>query len=281
MVAKDLRRTLERLGYRVVAVVRSAQAALHAVGEKQPDVVLTDIGLQGESDGIALASTIRDKYGVPVVFLSGFSDESTLTRIASSGSSGYLMKPFRVPELHASLQLALRRRAADTKLQHQALTDELTGLYNRRGFLALAEQQLKVASRSARRVMLVFADLDGMKAANDALGHEAGDRLLVDAARALRGSFRDSDIIARLGGDEFAVLLVDPVCSSQQFVEQRIEASVRQLNESSDRPLGLSMSLGVCEWHPASHGSLAGLLAAADAKMYAAKAARGPRRSVR
>jgi len=274
LVAKDLERTLHRLGYRVVAVVRSARAALQAVGQTRPDLVLCDIGLKGGLDGIDLASSIRDQFGTPVVFLSGRSDPATLQRIARSDSLAYLMKPFREPELQASIALALRRHASDAQLQHQALTDELTGLYNRRGFLALAEQQLKVASRSARRVLLVFADLNGMKAANDMFGHEAGDQLLVDAAQALRGSFRDCDIIARLGGDEFAVLLVDPDSSSVAFVERRIAESVRQLNASAERHCPLSISLGVCEWSPARHQTLDQLLAEADAKMYEAKAAR-------
>ena len=274
LVAKDIERTLHRLGYRVVAVVRSARAALQAVGQTRPDLVLCDIGLKGGLDGIDLASSIRDQFGTPVVFLSGRSDAATLQRIARSGSVAYLMKPFREPELQASIALALRRHASDAQLQQQALTDELTGLYNRRGFLALAEQQLKVASRSARRVLLVFADLNGMKAANDTFGHEAGDQLLVDAAQALRGSFRDCDIIARLGGDEFAVLLVDPDSSSLEFVERRIAESVRQLNANADRHCPLSISLGVCEWSPARHQTLDQLLAEADAKMYEAKAAR-------
>jgi len=279
LVAKDLERTLHRLGYRVVAVVRSARAALQVVGQTGPDLVLCDIGLKGGLDGIDLASSIRDQFGTPVVFLSGRSDAATLQRIARSGSVAYLMKPFREPELQASIALALRRHASDAQLQQQALTDELTGLYNRRGFLALAEQQLKVASRSARRVLLVFADLNGMKAANDTFGHEAGDQLLVDAAQALRGSFRDCDIIARLGGDEFAVLLVDPDSSSLEFVERRIVESVRQLNASAERHCPLSISLGVCEWSPARHQTLDQLLAEADAKMYEAKAARRQVRS--
>lgn len=273
VVAKDIERTLVQLGYQVVAVVRSASAALQSIAQKRPDLVLSDISLKGGPDGIQLASIIRDCFGTPVVFLSAHYDDSTLCRVASSGSSGYLMKPFRVPELRASLELALQRHASDTKLQQQALTDELTGLYNRRGFFALGEQQLKVASRSARRVLLVFADINGMKTANDEWGHEAGDRLLLDAVTALRRSFRESDIIARLGGDEFAVLLIDPAFSSHAFVEQRIDASVRQLNAGSDRPYPLSLSLGVCEWNPALQQCLAKLLSDADAKMYEAKVA--------
>jgi diguanylate cyclase (GGDEF)-like protein len=272
IVAKDIQQTLVELGYQVVAVVRTGRAALRAVGHSQPNLVLSDIRLRGDLDGIELASTIRERYGTPVVFLSSYSDDATLSRIGAAGSYGYLMKPFRNAELRASLELALRRRELDDALQQQALTDELTGLYNRRGFLALAAQQLKIASRSARQVMLVFADVNGLKSVNDALGHEAGDRLLVAAAGALRGTFRDSDIVARLGGDEFAALLVDPESSAQRIIERRIHAAVRGYNRLAEPASALTLSLGVCVWNPEVHRSLADLLAEADRKMYQAKA---------
>jgi diguanylate cyclase (GGDEF)-like protein len=274
-VAKDIQRTVQALGYRVVAIVGSGRAALEVVGETRPNLVLSDIGLKGDVDGIDLAIAIREQFGTPVVFLSSYSDESTLSRIAATGSYGYLMKPFRAPELRASLALAFRRLELDVKMQQEALTDELTGLHNRRGFHVLAEQHLKVASRAAQRVMLVFADLNGMKVVNDTHGHEAGDRLLIDAARALRRAFRRSDIVARFGGDEFVVLLVDPDLSAPQVIERRVHASVQELNSCTDRrSCPVSISLGVCIWKPEVHRSLGDLLADADAKMYEAKAAR-------
>jgi diguanylate cyclase (GGDEF)-like protein len=182
------------------------------------------------------------------------------------------MKPFRAPELRASLADAMRRRERDHGLQQQALGDELTGLYNRRGFFALAEQQLKVAKRSWRPVMVAVADVNGLKAVNDALGHEMGDRLIQRAALALRQTFRSSDIIARLGGDEFAVLLVDPDSSAPQVVEQRLQVAVREINAGLDPRCELSISVGICMASPDTEQSLSTLLAEADAKMYLVKA---------
>jgi PAS domain S-box-containing protein len=98
------------------------------------------------------------------------------------------------------------RKRMERAMQTMSLTDELTGLYNRRGFMTLAEQQLKVAKRERVSVVLLFIDVDGMKAANDHLGHQEGDALLIAAARVLRKSFREADLVGRLGGDEFAVL---------------------------------------------------------------------------
>jgi two-component system, cell cycle response regulator len=102
--------------------------------------------------------------------------------------------------------LTLRNITALLELQALSLMDELTGLYNRRAFLAFAGQQLLLAKRNKKSMLMFFVDIDGMKWVNDHLGHPEGDQLLMDSAQALRMTFRVSDIVARLGGDEFAVL---------------------------------------------------------------------------
>ena len=111
------------------------------------------------------------------------------------------------------------RKRLEEKLQNMSLVDDLTGLYNRRGFFALSQQQLKIAERTKQKALLFFADLDNMKQINDALGHQEGDNALVEVASVLKETFRKSDIIGRLGGDEFAVLAIDAtmkqkMCSS-------------------------------------------------------------------
>ncbi|HEY0971402.1 MAG TPA: two-component regulator propeller domain-containing protein [Gemmatimonadales bacterium] len=106
-----------------------------------------------------------------------------------------------------ALTRASARAAREEVLRTMSLRDDLTGLYNRRGLLTLAEQQVRVASRDRRGFVLLFADLDGLKGINDTHGHAAGDRAITDAAALLRETFREADIIARLGGDEFVVLL--------------------------------------------------------------------------
>ncbi|MBE0557658.1 MAG: diguanylate cyclase, partial [Proteobacteria bacterium] len=101
------------------------------------------------------------------------------------------------------------RRRMEEEIREMSLRDPLTELYNRRGFITLAEQQLRAANRANRRMLLAFIDVDDLKQINDKLGHEEGDKALIDTARIIRRTFRDSDIIARLGGDEFAVLAID------------------------------------------------------------------------
>lgn len=104
---------------------------------------------------------------------------------------------------------AVARSMREEMLRELSLHDELTGLHNRRGLMALAEQHVRSMARTQRGFAIVFIDMDGMKHINDTLGHAEGDRALVDVAALLRLTFRESDIAARIGGDEFAVLVRD------------------------------------------------------------------------
>ena len=108
--------------------------------------------------------------------------------------------------LQLAVSCAVRQTLVERELRSLALTDELTSLYNRRGFWASATQQLKLAHRNTKEALIFFCDLDNLKQINDSYGHGEGDRALVRAANALAQTFRNSDILARLGGDEFAVL---------------------------------------------------------------------------
>jgi diguanylate cyclase (GGDEF)-like protein/PAS domain S-box-containing protein len=164
-------------------------------------------------------------------------------------------------------------KALQDRLERLSLTDELTGLYNRRGFMTLAEQQFRLAARGGKPLLLLFADVNGLKTVNDALGHEIGDALLLDAAQVLQTAFRSSDIVARLGGDEFVVLLIDPSSTSADLVKTRLEACIAHFNNATRRPYRLSLSVGVCASSAdAEHGpELQRMLAEADAEMYLAK----------
>lgn|GEM_PF-2834418 len=184
----------------------------------------------------------------------------------------------RVNERTAELEIAnnrLRqqireREAAEQEVRRLSLTDELTGLHNRRGFFLLTEQQLRLASRSNMTGWLLFADVDGLKTVNDTLGHEAGDRLISEAAEVLRTCFRESDIIGRLGGDEFVVFAINPRQSSSELLA-RLEEAIEQANTKPDRDYPLSLSLGVAIYGEGTRLPLDTLLAQADAAMYEAK----------
>jgi diguanylate cyclase (GGDEF)-like protein len=156
-------------------------------------------------------------------------------------------------------------------LRALALLDELTGLYNRRGFSILAEHQLKMAERGKRRMLLLFSDLDGLKWINDTFGHPEGDRALIEVADILEETFRESDIVARIGGDEFVVLAVETNGSPAGVLTTRLRENLEARNAGADRRYQLSLSVGVAHYDPTRPCSLDDLLAGADRAMYGQK----------
>ncbi|MEP0949727.1 MULTISPECIES: GGDEF domain-containing protein [Cyanophyceae] len=151
-----------------------------------------------------------------------------------------------------------------------SLTDELTGLHNRRGFFLLAEQQLKLATRLKTAFNVLFIDLDGLKQINDLQGHETGDVALWAAANVLKRTFRESDLVARLGGDEF-VVLAPGNSEERDQLQHRLQDGIDQFNQQREAPFQLSMSIGSYIYETGETRSLEDILALADQQMYEQK----------
>jgi len=146
--------------------------------------------------------------------------------------------------------------------------DELTGLNNRKGFITLAEQQLKIVRRNKREFSLLFADLDNLKWINDTLGHKEGDMALIANANILKECFRESDIKARLGGDEFTVLIVDCSIETSTALNMRLQEKIKEFNRSGKLRYNLSLSAGLAHYDPENPCSLNDLLDKADLLMF-------------
>jgi diguanylate cyclase (GGDEF)-like protein len=174
-------------------------------------------------------------------------------------------------EVNHRLQAEIRERERmAAEVRQLSLTDELTGLRNRRGFLLLAERELESARRRGGRCLLLYADLDYLKQANDRFGHAAGDAMIVDAAQLLRSLFRSTDLVARLGGDEFVVLASDYTSSEEVLL--RLHRALEAFRRNTGRPL--SLSVGLAESSVRGNSDLDALLQQADTAMYASKCAR-------
>ena len=166
------------------------------------------------------------------------------------------------------------------RLKEEAITDPLTGLYNRRGFLMLGEERLALADRLGFSVVCLFADLDGFKAVNDTFGHEEGDRVLRETADVLRRTFRAADVLGRIGGDEFAVLLVQDGPEGIGAVMARLRHTLEQANARNENPsVRLALSLGVSMRLPETPCTLSELMDEADQSMYKEKIAKRKLRS--
>lgn len=162
------------------------------------------------------------------------------------------------------------RKQAEIEGRQLSLTDELTGLHNRRGFFLLAEQQLKIAHRMKLLCWVIFIDLDGLKQINDTLGHDVGDALIVDAGRLLKQSFRKSDIVARLGGDEF-IVFISSYFKDAENIQTHLQTNIANFNQQQNRSYEISMSMGIQRYSPETNMSLEQLVARSDELMYAHK----------
>lgn len=285
LIAANIQDLLEQMGHTVLTTVSDGREAVAAAGRLHPDLVLMDIGLEGEMDGIEAAATLYEQLGIPVVFLTGSGDAATINRAARARPFGYLIKPFSEAELRGALEVAIARHRAEAELQHRekalmqyarslrtrSLIDELTGLYNRRGFLTLAQHLLRASQRHGRSCVVLFIDLDGFKRINDSQGHAAGDQTLRDLAGILTHTFRKSDVVARLGGDEFVVLAVESASAGGISASSRLRAALLEHNEQHPRDLPIAVSIGVAMPDPDVPEPIEALVERADAEMYKEK----------
>ena len=156
-------------------------------------------------------------------------------------------------------------------LKTMATVDELTGLYNRRGFMELTEKLMAVARREQTQSVLFFFDMDNLKKVNDSLGHDYGDRALIEINEVLRYTFRESDIIARVGGDEFAVFSLENIADSGRSAMERLQKNIDARNGQHNRPYQLSLSMGAMACPVGDECALDALMKQADQQMYEQK----------
>ncbi|MDX6574344.1 MAG: hypothetical protein QOE96_297 [Blastocatellia bacterium] len=178
------------------------------------------------------------------------------------------------------IQDITERKRAEAALQSLSLVDELTGLYNRRGFLAVTEQHLASIRRNDRVPVILYADLDGLKEINDSLGHHEGDRALATAAEIFKEAFRNTDIVARLGGDEFVVLAALDPEEEAESLTRRLQDRFRASNQRGSRAYDLSISVGLAHFDDEESHSIEDLLARADRAMYQDKRRKRSRQMV-
>jgi diguanylate cyclase (GGDEF)-like protein len=297
IIARDLAGRLEDLGYEVVGCADCSGEALRLAAQQQPHVVLMDIRLRGKVDGIQTAAQMRAQHDVAIVYLSANTDAATLERVLETAPGGYLAKPYNDRTLRTTIEVALVRHAADlaararsdtdaeekrflveerqtlaavtARLLLESTVDSLTGLSNRRHFDVIYARRLAAAERRSEALALVFFDLDHFKTLNDTFGHAAGDAVLRQIARVVRGQLRGEDDVCRYGGEEFAILLAATTLEDSTLVANRVcRAIAAHPFHDDDRPLGrVTASFGVAVFPEHSPD----LFRAADAALYAAK----------
>ncbi|MBF0517209.1 MAG: diguanylate cyclase [Nitrospirae bacterium] len=271
LTAAYIQDILESAGYVVVAHEFSGEDAIESALKHEPDLILMDIRLQGRMDGIEAAGEIQKRMSVPIVYLTAHSDKSILERARLTLPYGYVLKPFNSKELHSNVEMALYKHRTEQNLNALAFYDSLTGLPNRSLFFDRFEQALKMAKRSQHSMALMMIDINDLSGINQAMGHDVGDQLLIDASARMTQCVRESDTVARLGDDEFIITLTNikepnDVC----YVATKIIVSVGKPFYINSTNCSLGVSIGISLF-PDDGDSLKTLLKEADAAMYRAK----------
>ena len=249
--------------------VETLSAGRKRLAEGEVDVIILDLMLP-DCEGMDTFQDVKSLVtNIPIIILTGLDDEGLAVNVVHSGAQDYLVKgQVDTNLLTRSIHYAIERKKLEEQLKAAAITDDLTGIFNRRGFFTLAEQQCKLANRSKRRMLLLYMDLDNMKEINDKLGHVSGDQALWDTAKVIRKTFRDSDIKGRLGGDEFAVLLTDPDPTTEKGVVKHFQDNLQTFNVRGNRNYQLSLSMGFSEFDPERPCTIENLVSSADSSMY-------------
>lgn len=171
------------------------------------------------------------------------------------------------------------RKKWEEKLHRAVITDDLTGLFNRRGFMTMADTLIKISARDKIDLLLVYVDFDNMKWINDTFGHQVGDQALIETATLLRDTFRLADVIGRIGGDEFVILCTDKSpMGSEETIAQRLVDNLDRINSQHNRKYPLSVSFGIARYNQESACSIDELLSRADTAMYQNKESKKHRR---
>ncbi len=272
--AQLIRRLLRRVtsSYYRVTHVRTLNDAVLSAEDLVPDVILADLNLP-DSRGTQTVASLQTSYpDIPLVIVSAWEDEAISLRSVKAGAQDYLVKGhIDGANLHRVIRYAVERKRTELELVRLAHFDQLTSLPNRTLLRERVDHAIARAMRSGSGVATLILDMDRFKEINDMLGHEIGDKLLVEAARRIRASVRDQDTVARLGGDEFAVVL-EGVSEAKEVlpVIERIIASLGEVTQIGGRELNSSISIGIA-MYPENGNNLSELLRAADLAMYQAK----------
>ena len=251
------------------------ETALEHLRKKTSDVVLLSFSLV-ENRGPEMLEKIRAQApDIPVIVLTDSDSNTYAMEAVQKGAQDYLAKDgLDGRHIMRAIRFAMIRHHTLAEFRALAIVDELTGIHNRRGFINLGEQQLKLARRTKKEIVLIFLDLDGLKSINDRLGHQEGDVALIETAKILKQSFRNSDIVARIGGDEFAVIAIEAGKDHTGVLIARLRQKLKDWNAEEAHRFRLSFSVGIACLSPGEKFSLEELMAQADEALYREKRAK-------
>ncbi|MBF0216593.1 MAG: GGDEF domain-containing response regulator [Candidatus Omnitrophica bacterium] len=243
----------------------SLRTSLEALVADKFDVVLLDLALP-ETRGMETINKIYDYLkAIPIILLTDVSEESIGVQAIQIGIHDYLVKDqISALTLERSILYAIDHHRKQTEIRSVLLLDELTKLYNRRGFFVLAHQQIDLARRKSKGFLLMVSDLMNYDEVKERFGNFEGDLALVTLAELFRKNLRGGDLVARIGGNEFAILALDARETSAGTIMARLHDQVAKYNSDKKNKYGLSASIGYSYFAPKDSFSLEDAITVAD-----------------
>jgi len=269
LIARTLSKKLEKMGYQLTDIVSSGDAALESIKQNPPDLILMDIVIKGDKDGIETAREIYQNHNLPIIYLTAYADDQTLQRAEETGCYGYILKPYLEKELHANIKMALRKHEQNKVLKETVSRDPLTGLFNRRYLDEFLSKELNRARRNNSCFCVMMIDIDHFKRFNDDFGHEAGDLVLQRVANLIKKNMREYDVVCRYGGEEITVICPERAIEDIFFRAETIRDAIaldRVIYQSLPLP-PVTVSIGIAGYP--IHG--VSLINKADNALYEAK----------
>ena len=269
LIARTLSKKLQKMGYEVSGIVSSAEAALQSLSENFPHLILMDIVIKGEKDGIQAAAEIYQLYDLPIIYLTAYADDSTLQRAEETGCYGYILKPYLEKELYATIRMALKKHDQTKALKQDGIVDSLTGLFNRRHMDQCLQEELERAVRNKSCFCFMLIDIDHFKSFNDLFGHLAGDLVLQKVAALIKDGMRRYDTVFRYGGEEIAVICPESALEdiAARADQVRLMIAQEEMKYQSSILPPVTVSIGIAAYPNHSNG----LIEQADKALYTAK----------
>lgn len=247
----------------------SLKEALFLLKKEKIDLIITNLFLQDGSEAEIITKLSEGVSNAPILVSGEKINDTLAERAIHLGAQDFFdIKKSNNYSLARLIRYSIERQHLTDTLRALTFTDELTGIYNRRGFFTLAEQQIEISQRTRHGFALYVMDIDYLKQINDTYGHQIGDEALKEIAKCIKKKLRRYDIIGRIGGDEFAAIAIDLSPPIEQNIKTKIKKEVDTHNST---PYTLSLSIGSTYYDPTNPIPFQELFQLADANLYQEK----------
>ena len=274
---KLLQRYLQGEPYQI-KLAKDGEEAISRAQQERIDVILLDLILP-RKNGYEVCSTLKEMkstQNIQIVAITGLSDLESKLKGIELGVDDYLIKPVNMHVLRTRVKALVKKKALLDKLcdryemaVHSAITDKLTGLYNRRYFDYFLELEIKRSSRQQASLALLMIDIDDFKQINDTFGHLFGDTILNQLGELLKTQIRETDMAARYGGEEFAVVMSNTGLEKAVQISERIRQTIQSYS-FGDKNFSMTASIGIA-MYPSDADSFNQLIEKSDSSLYKAK----------